>query len=103
MMNPEINVPSHTRIKEALEFSYAVFLHSGGYRAVARLWGVSEGTAWKLINDEGYWPDDPGIRQALFSAARFYGIQVRRRGRKSDLWSMDVDVLLWKIINREEV
>lgn len=90
-------------VRQSLRAEYHELHGSGGYRVLGDIWGISTGVAHSLCTKDNYWPSDHGIQLALEAAARSRGIAVRRRGRKSDLWSMDIDVLLWKIINREEV
>ena len=100
---PEIHVGYRDSVRLALRAEYDSQAHQGGFRSLGLSWGVSSGVAHSLCTKDNYWPSDHGIQLALEAAARERGIPVRRRGRKADLWSMDVDVLLWKIINREEV
>ena len=98
-----IHVGYRDSVRARLRAEYDSKSHQGGFRSLGAIWGVSSGVAHSLYSKDNYWPSDHAIQLALEAAARSRGIAVRRRGRKSDLWSMDVDVLLWKIINREEV
>lgn len=75
----------------------------GGYEAVADSWGLTGGMIWRMINEPGYWPANPEIRRRIVVKAREKGIEIKKRGRKRDLYSLDPRVLRWMLDNRVEV
>ena len=46
----------------------------GGYVVVGGIWGVSAGVAWKLINDENYWPKNKKILRTLKKKAEEFNL-----------------------------
>ena len=91
------------QIRRKLKQDYESMADQGGYEAVGASWGLTGGMVWRMINEEGYWPTDPVIRQKIELKARELGIPVGKPGRKQDLFSMDPADLLWRLQNREEV
>lgn len=64
----------HIRREIREDFEY--FEDKGGYRAVAELWGISTGTAWRMINERYYWPSDPEVKEQIRKAGLKRGIAV---------------------------
>lgn len=60
-------------IRRAIE---ADFERLGNYRAVAEAWGVSSGTAWRMINERYYWPSDEEVKEKIQKAGLARGIMV---------------------------
>ena len=73
-------------------------LHS--YDKVGLSWGISGGMAWSIMREKNYWPKDKKIQNKIKKRALELEIVVSRR--KRDLWSMPVEELLWRLMNREE-
>ncbi len=94
---------AHKQIRAKLRQEYESMADQGGYKAVAASWGLSSAMVWRILNEEGYWPSDPEIREQLLVQAQRRGVLVKRPGRKRDLFSMDPEELRWRIENRLEV
>jgi hypothetical protein len=71
------------------------------YDKVGLSWSISGGMAWSIMREKNYWPKDEKIQNKIKQHAREIGIVVSRR--KRDLWSMSVEELLWRLLNREEI
>jgi len=89
-------------IRSAIAADYDHLCSKGGWVAVGERWGVSPAMAWRIVKED-YWPKDVKIQRHLVQRAKELGIMVKRRGRPEDLFSMDDEVLLWKIANREAI
>ena len=74
-------------IRELMRGDYQRLKGHGGYRAVGKLWGVSAGVVWKMINEPGYWPKDKEIKKIIEDKAGLRGIRIKKRGRKRDFLS----------------
>ena len=90
-------------IKARMKADYQSLYAQGGYQAVGVIWDISGGMVWRMINEPKYWPTDKIICQRLKAKAREFGIVIRRRGRKRDLFSMNVNELQWRLNNRVEI
>lgn len=90
-------------IRERMKNDYEDLIQDGGYKAVSERWGVTKALAWRIINEDGYWPKDEKIKEQLILRARQRGIPVKRRGRKRDLFSMDPEELRLRLENRVEL
>ena len=71
------------------------------YEVIGLSWGVSGGIAWKMINEDYYWPKDKEIEREIFLEASRRKIPLGNRGGR-DLHSMSREELLWRLENREE-
>ena len=91
------------QIRKRVKADYESFIEKGGYEAVGDIWGLSGGMIWRILNEPGYWPKDPAIRRQIEMKAREFGIPIKTRGRKKDLFSMKPVELLWRLQNRVEV
>ena len=74
-------------IRELMREDYQLLKHKGGYRAVGKLWNLSAGVIWKMINEPGYWPKDKEIKKIIEDKAGLRGIRIPKRGRKRDFLS----------------
>lgn len=90
---------ARSEIRSLLQEDYDRLCEEGGYKAVAKRWGLSDSMVWRIIN-EGYWPADEKIREQLIYVARQRGLTIRKRGRKQDLFSMDPAELRERLENR---
>ena len=61
-------------IKRAFISEYQYLYRRGGYKALGASWGVSQGTAWRMVNNPDYVPKKEEIINQLLLAAHDKGI-----------------------------
>lgn len=67
-------------ILTAIEADYISMGTRKSYHAVGRTWGVSSGTAHRMIT-KGHWPSSKSIQKALRETAKKRGIVIASRER----------------------
>lgn len=90
-------------IKARMKAQYQSLYAQGGYQAVGVIWDLSGTMVWRMMNEPGYWPTNKLICRRIEAKAHEFGIVIRRRGRKRDLFSMSIDELQWRLNNRVEI
>lgn len=69
-----INFPALEAIKRAFIAEYQYLSKHGGYRVLGASWGVSQGTAWRMVNNPDYVPKKEEIIDQLLLAAHDKGV-----------------------------
>lgn len=63
-------------IRRAIRKDYDRLEKDGGYRAVGEEWGLSSGTAYRLVAKKRYWPSDEKVKDQIQAAGLKRGIVV---------------------------
>ncbi len=89
---PKIGILAQNSIRRLISRDYQLLKGKGGYRAVGKLWGVSSGLAWDMVNVDNYWPKDKEIQRIIIEKAKQRGIEFNTNGRKRRRVEIDPEI-----------
>lgn len=79
-------------IRDKFKEDYEEAKGKGGYRIVGKIWNVSAGLAWDMIDDDNYWPKDKEIQRIIIEKAKQRGIDFSLNGRRRQRVEIDPDI-----------
>jgi len=73
---PKIAVHGRNAIRRKMKEDYRLVEHLGGFKAVGEIWGISDGTSWRMIKKKNFWPKSKQVNDAIKKHGLSIGIVV---------------------------